>query len=97
MGLLLAILATLLVLFMVAAMALAEWADKDPGELWSLLWKRRATAGLVPQTVAPVPVEKSVRQVRAKATVSRAKLRGSQAPGKNHAARKPAAAKRKTR
>lgn len=38
-----------LVVFMVLAMALAEWADKDPGELWAD-WtaRRRRSRDLVP-------------------------------------------------
>jgi hypothetical protein len=40
MGLFLGFFAILLVLFMVGAMALAEWADMDPGEAWQWLKKR---------------------------------------------------------
>ena len=40
-----------LVLFMVFAMALAEWADLDPGQLWARLFRSRSLSSPMPESV----------------------------------------------
>jgi hypothetical protein len=94
MGLILAILATLLVLFMVAAMAVAEWADKDPGEILAMLWKRKLSGVVSTNSTQAMAASKSVR---ARTTSSRGKIRSSKALKKSQAARKPNSSKRKPR
>ncbi len=76
-----------LVVFMVLAMALAEWADKDPGELWAA-WtaRRRGSRDLVPAgTVSaavkdgagPAPAPRKVRTPSARSGATRHRKRTS--------------------
>ena len=74
----------ILVLFMVFAMALAEWADKDPGELWASLTARqravsvsRVPAG-VPAAAAVPRRTGQVRRARQTASAKSATRRRSQ-------------------
>jgi hypothetical protein len=92
MGLLIAVLATVLVLFMVAAMAVAEWSDLDPGQVWNRLWKR-PDAAPAPAPPAPAAGDKAPRP---RAAVSR-NTRGRTASAKKQVARKPTTTKRKPR
>lgn len=74
-----------LVVFMVLAMALAEWADKDPGELWAAWAARRrgtpdlASAGTAPTAAKseapPTPVPRRARTVSARSGVTRGRKR----------------------
>lgn len=104
MGFALAVFATALVLFFIFAMAMAEWADKDPGELLAWLGKRKTVPPPAAITAEPAAVLPPVR----KPTVSKSrtavqgkkgksKTPGASAAGKNTAVKKPAASKRKPR
>lgn len=55
MTLVLGTLVVALVLLMVLAMALAEWADKDPGDLLSALFRRRQPEAVSPKAVSAAP------------------------------------------
>ena len=59
-----------LVLFMVVAMALAEWADKDPGDLWKALVRRRRPSSVPSKASEAVsaPAEASASIVAAPRT-----------------------------
>jgi hypothetical protein len=103
MGLAISIFATVLVLFMVVAMAMAEWADKDPGDLLSVFWKRRKSTDAVPAKLnAAVQMKAKEKSVASRAPKSAGKVitgaskgLSAKAPGKNTVVRKPTIAKRK--
>lgn len=69
MGFVIGVLAIALVLFMILAMALAEWADKDPGDLIRMLLPKRASGAATPSAVtaetAPVSAAQKKPAVRA--------------------------------
>jgi hypothetical protein len=70
-----------LVVFMVLAMAVAEWADKDPGEIWAAWSARlRGTPSAAPAPQVSADTAGGVRPA--------ARKKGQAAPGKAGAIRR---------
>ncbi len=101
MGLVISLFATALVLFMVVAMAMAEWADKDPSQFLGFLKRKPEPVPVKAVSPAGLPaVTVAVRTTKSGTTQTKAVKRtrpSAKATGQTTVARKATTTKRKPR
>ena len=78
MGLAIGFLIIFLILFIVFTMALAEWADKDPGEFFASIFAKRSTATSGGTVIVSAPNENDLKVDVEKSDLERKNIIGEE-------------------